>query len=185
MPVVVDVKLAADYGNGVQGQRAHMKKSVVADIPDKPWTMNDPKARSEKVEKQMVVIVFRNSSMLVSEAATIMRECRVGAMMVVDNGMLAGVFTERDALCRVVAEGRDARATTLSAVMTRNPRTVSPNEAFSSALEMMHEGRFRHVPVVEDGRPIGMVSVRDAMGPELESFVYEMLRQEQVSEVLA
>ena len=50
---------------------------------------------------------------------------------------------------------------------------------------MMHEGRFRHIPVVEDGRIIGIVSVRDALGPELESFVYEMLRQEQIEQVLA
>ena len=56
---------------------------------------------------------------------------------------------------------------------------------FNAALELMHTGRFRHLPVVEKDRPIGMISVRDAMGPELESFVYEMLRQEQVSEVLA
>ncbi|MEQ1775032.1 MAG: CBS domain-containing protein [Burkholderiales bacterium] len=123
--------------------------------------------------------------MTVRMAAAIMKERRVGAMMVVEQGQLVGVFTERDALCRVVAEGRDATTTTLGEVMTSNPQTVSPEAAFSSALELMHENRFRHVPVVENGRPIGMVSVRDAMGPELESFVYEMLRQEQVSEVLA
>jgi signal-transduction protein with cAMP-binding, CBS, and nucleotidyltransferase domain len=49
----------------------------------------------------------------------------------------------------------------------------------------MHTGRFRHVPVAENGRPVGMISVRDAMGPELESFVFEILRQEQMSQVLA
>jgi CBS domain-containing protein len=125
------------------------------------------------------------AAMTVRTAAAIMKERRVGAMMVVEQGQLVGVFTERDALCRVVAEGRDATITTLGDVMTANPRTVSPDAAFSSALELMHENRFRHVPVVENGQPIGMVSVRDAMGPELESFVYEMLRQEQVSEVLA
>lgn len=124
-------------------------------------------------------------SMTVRTAATIMKDKRVGAMMVVEQGQLVGVFTERDALCRVVAEGRDATTTTLGEVMTASPQTVSPDATFSSALELMHENRFRHVPVVENGKPIGMVSVRDAMGPELESFVYEMLRQEQVSQVLA
>jgi CBS domain-containing protein len=123
-------------------------------------------------------------SMTVRMAASLMKERRVGAMIVVEQGQLVGLFTERDALIRVVAEGRDT-TTTLAEVMTRNLQTVSPNDAFTSALELMHRGRFRHVPVVENGRPIGMVSVRDAMGPELESFVYEMLRQEQVSEVLA
>ena len=130
-------------------------------------------------------LVTAPSSMMVEEAAQVMKAKRIGAMLVVEQGMLAGIFTERDALNRVVAENRDARTTTLSAVMTREPRTINPSATFKSALEMMHQGRFRHVPVVEEGRPIGMISVRDAMGPELESFVYEMLRQEQFSEVLA
>ena len=84
-----------------------------------------------------------------------------------------------------VAEGRDAASTTLADVMTSNPRSVSPNASFNAAMEMMHQGGFRHVPVVEDGRPVGMISARDAMGPELASFVFEILRQEQVSQVLA
>lgn len=125
------------------------------------------------------------SGMSVREAATVMKQHHVGAMMVVEGGALVGVFTERDALNRVVAEGRDTQNTTLAEVMTRNPQTISPDASFSAALELMHEGRFRHVPVVDGGRPIGMIAVRDALGPELESFVYEMLRQEQVSEVLA
>ncbi len=125
------------------------------------------------------------SGMSVREAAAVMKQHHVGAMMVVEGGALVGVFTERDALNRVVAEGRDAQNTTLAEVMTRNPQTISPDASFSAALELMHEGRFRHVPVVDGGRPIGMIAVRDALGPELESFVYEMLRQEQVSEVLA
>ena len=130
-------------------------------------------------------LVTAPPQMSVREAAQIMKQRRVGAMMVVEHGMLVGVFTERDALNRVVAEGRDANSTALAGVMTHNPKTVSASASFNAALEMMHEGRFRHVPVVEAGRPVGMISVRDAMGPELESFVYEMLRQEQVSEVLA
>ena len=130
-------------------------------------------------------LVTAPPAMSVHEAARVMKERRVGAMMVVEHGALVGVFTERDALNRVVAEGRDANTTTLTEVMTHNPKTVSAGASFNAALEMMHEGRFRHVPVVEAGRPVGMISVRDALGPELESFVYEMLRQEQVSEVLA
>ena len=121
----------------------------------------------------------------VSEAARLMKERRVGAVMVVEDDKLVGVFTERDALFRVVAEGRDGQTTRLAEVMTSDPETIHPDRPFAHALQMMYGGRFRHVPVVENGKPIGMVSARDALGPELEAFVFELLRQEHVDEVLA
>lgn len=125
------------------------------------------------------------STTTVAEAARLMKQRNGGALMVVDDGKLVGMFTERDALFRVLAAGLDGAATPLSAVMTENPRTISPERSFEHALGFMREGRFRILPVVEDGRPIGVISVRDALGPELEAFVYEMLRQEQVSNILA
>ena len=125
------------------------------------------------------------AGMTVAEAARLMRQRNVGAMMVVDADKLAGVFTERDALFRVVAAGLDVGKTPLSMVMTKNPQSIAPDRSFVQALAMMHEGRYRHLPVVENGRPVGMVSVRDAFGPELEAFVYEILRQEQASQILA
>jgi CBS domain-containing protein len=112
-------------------------------------------------------------SMTVAEAARQMKQRNVGAMMVVDNGRLVGVFTERDALFRVVAAGLDSKTTPLSVVMTSNPKCITPDQSFAYALTVMHDGRFRHLPVVKDGWPIGMLSVRDALGPELEAFVYE------------
>ncbi len=135
------------------------------------------------IDKQQLLTA--PASTTVSEAARLMKQRRVGAIMVVEDGKLAGVFTERDAVCRVLAEGRDVNTTPLAEVMTANPRTLRPDDSFALALQMMHEGKFRHVPVVDDGRPVGMVSARDALGPELEAFVYELLRQEQVSEILA
>ncbi len=125
------------------------------------------------------------SSTTVAEAARLMQQRNGGAMMVVDDGKLVGMFTERDALFRVLAAGLDGSVTQLHSVMTKNPRTIGPDCPFTHALGFMHEGRFRIMPVVEDGRPIGVISVRDALGPELEAFVYELLRQEQVSNILA
>ena len=130
-------------------------------------------------------LVTASATTTVTEAARLMKQRHVGAAMVVEGGKLVGVFTERDALFRVTAEGRDALTVPVSEVMTRNPQTIHPDKPFAHALQMMHDGSFRHVPVVEDGRPVGMVSARDALGPELESFVYEMLRQEQIGEILA
>ena len=124
-------------------------------------------------------------SMTVGAAARVMRQHRIGAIMVVEQDQLIGIFTERDALFRVLAEDRDLHATRVGDVMTRNPQWIGPDKPFAAALQLMHSGRFRHVPVVEHGRAIGMVSASDAMGPELEAFVWELLRQEQVNDVLA
>jgi|SRR5688572_1310764 CBS domain-containing protein len=130
-------------------------------------------------------LVAAPGTLTVREAARLMKERRVGAVMIVEDGKLAGIFTERDVLFRVVAEDRDARTTCLADVMTRNPRTLHPDKPFADALHLMYEGGFRHVPVVEDGRAVGVISARDALGPELEDFIYEVLRREQASDILA
>lgn len=135
------------------------------------------------IEEQEVISCPSDTT--VSVAALLMKRHEIGALMVVDDGKLVGVFTERDALFRVVAEGRDTRITRVAEVMTAHPQTIDPDQSFAHALHMMHEGRYRHVPVVENGRPVGMISARDALGPELEDFVYELLRQEQMTDVLA
>ena len=130
-------------------------------------------------------IVTAPSKTSVADAARMMKSHKVGAILVVDDGRLVGIFTERDGLYRVIAEQRDVRKTLLSEVMTPNPQSVHPDDPFPRALHMMHAGGFRHVPVVENGAAIGMVSARDALGPELEDFVYALLRQEQVGDILA
>lgn len=130
-------------------------------------------------------VLFAPAKTSVADAAQLMKQHKVGAMLVVNDGKLVGIFTERDSLYRVVAEQRDARKTALADVMTRDPQTVHPDDPFPRALHLMHTGGFRHVPVVENDQPIGMVSARDALGSELEDFVYALLRQEQVGDILA
>ena len=103
------------------------------------------------------------ATLTVTETARRMRQRNFGAAMVVEDARLVGIFTERDALFRVLAERRDAHVTPVGEVMTRDPQSLHPDRPFDEALRVMHEGRFRHVPVVEDGRPLGMVSVRDAL----------------------
>ncbi len=108
-----------------------------------------------------------SKSAFVPEAARLMRDRNVGAVMVMEGTQLAGVFTERDALFRVLAAGRDPAGTPVSAVMTKSPQTIHPDKPFVEALRMMLEGGFRNVPVVEDGEVLGMVSVRDALDLEV------------------
>jgi len=128
--------------------------------------------------------VTANSEMTVTAASRLMRTKRVGALLVVDNGRLAGIFTERDALFRVIAEGRAPEKTRLAEVMTHNPRTIAPDRPFGHALHLMHEGEFRHVPVVENGRPLGMVSARDALGPDLAQFASDLDHRAHIGEIL-
>ncbi|SRR5713101_4737273 len=116
----------------------------------------------------------------VSKAAKLMEKKNVGAVMVVEKERLAGIFTERDAVFRVIARGLDARTTRLADVMTTAPKTVDPDKTFGYALLMMHENGFRHVPVIENGKPVGIVSARYALDPEMEEFVSEVQRREHI-----
>jgi CBS domain-containing protein len=116
----------------------------------------------------------------VSNAAKLMARKRVSAVMVVEDERLVGIFTERDAVFRVMAKGRDADKTHLAEVMTSAPKTVDPDKSFGYALLMMHDNGFRHVPVVENGKPIGIVSSRKALDPDLEEFVSEAQRRKHI-----
>ncbi|GAA0590046.1 CBS domain-containing protein [Caenispirillum bisanense] len=99
--------------------------------------------------------------MTVRDAARLMRENNIAAVMIVDGERLSGIMTERDIAARVVAQGRNPDITLVSEVMTPDPDTLSPGDMAASALRMMREHNYRHLPVVENGRPVGMVSIRD------------------------
>jgi CBS domain-containing protein len=116
----------------------------------------------------------------VSKAAKLMANKNVGAVMVVENERLVGIFTERDAVFRVMAKGLDAQTTKLAQVMTNEPQTVDPEKSFGYALLMMYENGFRHVPVIENGKPIGIVSSRNALDPDMEEFVSEAQRRKHI-----
>ena len=128
--------------------------------------------------------VTASADMTVAAAARLMKEQRIGAILVIHEGRLAGIFTERDALFRVIAEGRDPAKTRVGEVMTANPRTIAPDRPFGHALHLMYEGGFRHVPVVDNGRPLGVVSSRDALGPDLQQFVAELDKRTHIGEIL-
>ena len=105
----------------------------------------------------------------VREASRIMTEHRVGAILVLSEaGALEGIFTERDALNRVLAEGRDPDATTLREVMTGNPVTIGRASSAVDALRLMTEVGFRHLPVVDEEGLSGVISIRDFVGAELQ-----------------
>lgn len=106
----------------------------------------------------------------VGGACRLMRERGTGSALVVDiKKHLRGIFTGRDAV-RLLARAKDASSTLLARAMTRNPTTISPSDSAIDALRAMAEGGFRHLPVVDDGKIYGVVSLRDFKGMELEEF---------------
>ncbi|MFZ1011634.1 MAG: CBS domain-containing protein [Candidatus Sulfotelmatobacter sp.] len=99
----------------------------------------------------------------VLEAARFMMEHNIGALPVVRNGELAGIFSERDIMNRVVAAGRTPGHTAVSEVMTANPRSVNLDESIDECLFIMHEFGFRHLCIVEGKELRGLVSLRDIL----------------------
>ena len=105
----------------------------------------------------------------VKDACRSMRERRVGAVLVTDaERRLLGIFTGRDAVARVLADGKPADRTALSKVMTPSPQTMPPGKNAVEALRLMQDCGCRHVPVVEHGKVVGIVSYGDFRGFELD-----------------
>jgi thioredoxin-related protein/CBS domain-containing protein len=150
----------------ISGNRARARRDVCSVALAHSERSNPMPQRPIKtvIEKQKILTAPANTT--VHDAAQQMVKRNVGAIMVVDaTGRLAGIFTERDALYRVMAKGRDAKTLTLAQVMTTHPQTIEADKPVGLALLMMYDGGFRHVPVVSHGRPVGMISARDALGP--------------------
>lgn len=129
-------------------------------------------------------ILTADADLSVRVAAQQMAKARVGAIMITHDRQLVGIFTERDVLVRILAAGRDPDTTRLEEVMTQHPQTTHPEGCLGSALHLMYEGGFRHVPVVENGVPVGMISARDALGPELVAFEAELQQRDAITELL-
>jgi CBS domain-containing protein len=107
------------------------------------------------------------ASASVKEACRAMRDRRVGAVLVTEgDGKLLGIFTGRDAVCRVLAEAKDPAKTPLSEVMTCDPDCMPPDEHAVDALRMMGDAGYRHMPVVARGKVVGIVSRGDFRGLE-------------------
>lgn len=111
----------------------------------------------------------------VQAASRAMTDACCGSILVVDAGGLIGIFTERDALNRVLAPGLDAAKVKLAEVMTASPDTIEATAPVSEAIRRMDEFGYRHLPVTDDGRLIGVISIRDlsftdvaGMQPELD-----------------
>ena len=120
-----------------------MKRKIVPDV----------------IENQTIRSI--SGSATVHEAVEIMAEHHISALLVTKGDKLEGIFTERDISVKIIANGKDSDKTKISQVMTKNPVTISPDDLAMDALQKMCELGFRHLPVVDGERVVGMVSVRD------------------------
>src|ERR1700738_5007561 len=102
-------------------------------------------------------------STTVGEAVALMAQYRIGSTVVMDGTRLVGIFTERDTV-RAISQSHDAPGHEVSSWMTPDPKTVSPDEDVETALQTRLDSGFRHLPVMEGGEVVGMVSIRDLAG---------------------
>ena len=105
----------------------------------------------------------------VQDAATVMRDKDIGDVLWVEGEEVKGILTDRDIAVRVVAEGKDPASTTVSEVATTDLKTLSPDDSVDEAVELVREHDVRRVPVVEDARPVGIVSLGDLAREQDES----------------
>lgn len=116
----------------------------------------------EKVRDVMTaepVCVEAGSSL--AEAARLMRDADVGPITVLDRGALCGIVTDRDIVVRAIAEGRDPDGTRVGEIVSGDLATIAPDDEVEAAVALMRERAVRRLPVVEDGRPVGIVSIGD------------------------
>src|SRR5215471_465705 len=113
-------------------------------------------------EKSDTLIHVRSDDMVV-EALRQMRDNRVRSVLVIDDGVLVGIVTQGDCAIKVLLPGLDAKETPVSQVMTGNPVTVKPDDRLEGCMAMMAARGFRHLPVLDAGKVVGVISIGDVV----------------------
>lgn len=125
------------------------------------------------LEKRSAAIVTCESGTTVREAIAILAERRIGALPVMNGDEVAGIFSERDVIYGLSAEGPSVLDRPVGEVMTAPPRTVTPQTGVLEALALITRRRVRHLPVIEDGRMVGFVSIGDLVKFRIEKIESE------------
>src|SRR4029078_2733687 len=115
-----------------------------------------------KAKPQRLISVRPEQSVL--EAIKVLAAEDIGAAIVMRGDSIAGIFSERDYTRKVILKGRASDSTRVEEIMTARVVCVSPRTGPRECMQLMTEKQIRHLPVVEDGRPVGMVSIRDIVG---------------------
>ncbi len=118
--------------------------------------------KSALAQKSGALIQVRSDDMVI-KVLTQMRDNRVRSVLVIDDGVLVGIVTQGDCAIKVLLPGLDAKATVVSQVMTRNPMTVKLGDQIDSCMALMSSKGFRHLPVLEAGKVVGVISIGDVV----------------------
>ncbi len=119
---------------------------------------------------QVTEVATATADMSIADGARLMRDKKIAALIVSSGGgVIAGIVTERDMVFRALAENVDPATETLGSIMTADPDTLAPNDTAVAALELMQSRRYRHLPVVENGKCVAVVSIRDLFSAVQES----------------
>jgi CBS domain-containing protein len=102
-----------------------------------------------------------DSSDTIADAARVMRDSDIGDVVVMEDGQVSGIVTDRDIVIRAVSEGRDPDSTSVSEVCTTGVETIEPEASVDDALSLMREKDIRRLPVAKNGRPVGILSLGD------------------------
>src|SRR5207244_8695291 len=114
-------------------------------------------------QKRGAALIHVRSGDMVVEALRQMRENRVRSVLVIDDDVLVGIVTQGDCAIKVLLPGLDAKQTPVGQVMTGNPVTVKPDDRLDSCMAMMSKRKFRHLPVLDAGKVVGVISIGDVV----------------------
>lgn len=103
------------------------------------------------------------SNATVYEALELMGEKNIGALLVIDNEKLTGILSEKDYARKIILKGKTSQDSRVSEIMTPNPITINPNTHIDRCMEIMSEKHIRHLPVVENDKVVGMISIGDVV----------------------
>lgn len=136
---------------------------------------------SNLLEKKGGEILSVRPQETVAGAAALLRDKRIGAVVVTDAaGALLGILSERDIVRKLAEVGAGTLDLAVDGLMTRNVVTCDPDERIISVLKKMTEGHFRHMPVIRDGKMVGLVSIGDLVSYRLRELEYEALKMKQM-----
>ncbi len=118
---------------------------------------------SDVLQTKKTNVFAVSSHATVFEALTLMGEKNIGALLVIDNDQLVGILSERDYARKIILKGKASHDTFIKEIMTENPFTITPDDSIDTCMALMSEKHFRHLPVVADGKAVGMISIGDVV----------------------